>query len=169
MKGGYRPLSVVSINPDNCIQEHTMGNNANSTTEPNTHSWYARNTHTSWSKPPAKWISNYHLISQAWNTTHQKHKRRMPLVVVAILIQELERPPAKWISNYHLISQAWNTTQQKHKRGMPLVVVAILIQELERQICNKKRINGRILQVTLHSKQSHTLLTILCTYAPHTG
>ena len=48
--------------------------------------------------------------------------------------------------------------------------MAILVhEELEHHIVNIQRINARIIQVTLHSKNSHTPLTILCTYAPHSG
>jgi len=48
--------------------------------------------------------------------------------------------------------------------------VAILIHgELEHQITNIQQINGRIMQVTLHSPKSRTPLTILCTYAPQSG
>ena len=42
-------------------------------------------------------------------------------------------------------------------------------EEYEHHIANMKRINGRILQPTLHSKQSHTPLNMVCAFALHSG
>ena len=76
-------------------------------------------------------------------------------------------------NGYRIIASA--ATQETYinkqpTKGLPIAGVAILIhEELEHHIVNIKRTNERIIQVALHSKNSHTPLTILCTYAPHSG
>ena len=77
------------------------------------------------------------------------------------------------INGYRIITTAATQENKEHdhpNRGLPTAGVAILVhEELEHHIVNLKRINERIMQLTLHSKHSHTPLTILCTYAPHGG
>jgi len=55
-------------------------------------------------------------------------------------------------------------------KGMSTEGVDILIREvLGRHIMDIVGINERIAQITLRIPNSHTPLTILCTYAPNTG
>ena len=53
---------------------------------------------------------------------------------------------------------------------MPMGGVAIMVHEdLESHISHIHRIDHRIIKITLQSTESHTPITIINTYAPHTG
>jgi len=77
------------------------------------------------------------------------------------------------LNGYRIITTAAMQENKEHyrpNRGLSDAGVAIHVhEELEHHIVNIKRIDARIMQLALHSKQSHTPLTILCTYAPHGG
>ena len=54
--------------------------------------------------------------------------------------------------------------------GVTIGGVAILVrEELEPHISHIRRVNHRIVKITLQSEQKHTPVTIINTYAPHQG
>ena len=77
------------------------------------------------------------------------------------------------LNGYHIITSAAiheQCAKRNQQIGIPTGGVAILIhEELEHDIVLIKRIDARIIQITLHSQNSHTPLTILCTYAQRSG
>ena len=73
-------------------------------------------------------------------------------------------------NGYRIITSASKNTTGNNTNGMTRGGVAIMIhQEMEQYISNINRIDHRIMTVTLQDTPKDIPITIVVTYAPHTG
>jgi len=101
--------------------------------------------------------------------THELQKQHIHIAA----IQETHIPhDLSYARNgYRVITTAERKTNSKNiNTGMYQGGVAILVhEELQRHIKQIERIGRRILKITLTNKNATMPITILATYAPHTG
>jgi len=96
--------------------------------------------------------------------------RRNKIHIAAL--QETHIPHSlNYISDgYGIITTSSTRQNLDIPQGLTTGEVAILVhKDLEQHITHIAKINNRIMHITLQSQKSHTPITILNTYAPHSG
>ena len=90
--------------------------------------------------------------------------------IAAIQETHLAHDASYIMNGYRIITSASEKHPEQPLTGMTKGGVAILIHtELAHYISNIQRIDHRIMTVTLHDKPEDIPITIMVTYAPHTG
>jgi len=90
--------------------------------------------------------------------------------IAAIQETHLAHDTSYIMNGYRIITSASKKHPEQPLTGMTKGGVAILIHtELAHYISNIQRIDHRIMTVTLHDKPGDIHITIMVTYAPHTG